>query len=699
MSRRIQPADIEERRLTGHLAAQPEWGACVGFWATTYEFGAEHFEIDFLPALLGLGAWDDQHWTTRVAIERELGKMDAAAVLLDTDGYRGRPRSLRVEVLPGKGERGQRLHAKVLVAIYEKAVRLVVGSANLTQPGYRENIEVAADLVATARQPETARLIAEALEGAAGLLSPWPATALGILKAKATELLRGFEAPTDEEQDWFCWGGGAVPVWEQFVARWPSGEEARKLTIVSPFWSEAGPGSPLDRLLSELGRRSALAGGARVDLLTAGIPLKGDVFRPVLPPGYAGFRTSLPGVEVWAHSVNPHVLPEEVQSDSFTGTRRLHAKVVLLEGPETSLLYLGSANFTARGWGFDVAAANIEAGLILRRTGGARKALGALVPGTIGPGVRLDTADAGAFVAPEQKATAPSWPPFVKDIRLTPTATDREVLELVVTVDTGAVAGLWHIQTVQPDGGSETMALVAAPEPSLYRATLTPALLRLLLIEQAVRVCWWACEAGVDVPLNVDAVARDGLPVSAEAGKPAEEMLLAYYQGRIAYAELFPPADAEAAEAADGDGVAPPPGGVDTSGIQSYQIREFVEALDGIREDLKEAQHVPRAMRQALLGPVSPVALSQSVVARVEGGRRSAMAGAFQLVELQALLGGLEEWPARATWTEHLQKARGEVAAALSRVTQAHDDVRQSSVFRRYAREILGGTPMAEGES
>ena len=59
------------------------------------------------------------------------------------------------------------------------------------------------------------------------------------------------------------------------------------------------------------------------------------------------------GIRAYAMAVDPRVPPEEVSmGEEFTGTRALHAKVVLLEGDDTSLAFFGSANFTNRGWGF-----------------------------------------------------------------------------------------------------------------------------------------------------------------------------------------------------------------------------------------------------------------------------------------------------------------------------------------------------------
>jgi hypothetical protein len=139
----------------------------LGMLATTFQMQTDFFETDFLPTLLGLGAWDDRNWTSRIAIEKNLAEMEAAAVLLDARKYIGRPRSLRVEIVPTTGKSGKpfpsKLHAKVTLIVHEKAVRLIVGSANLTEPGHRLNREV----VAMLSKPEVkARFLSTGVETA-----------------------------------------------------------------------------------------------------------------------------------------------------------------------------------------------------------------------------------------------------------------------------------------------------------------------------------------------------------------------------------------------------------------------------------------------------------------------------------------------------------------------------------------------------
>ena len=86
--------------------------------------------------------------------------------------------------------------------------------------------------------------------------------------------------------------------------------------------------------------------------------------------------------------------------------------------------------------------------------------------------------------------------------------------------------------------------------------------------------------AGLLARGSQDLEARLLLPVSPGSPPPGEKLLLAYYQGRIAPEEIYPPPPDENNTPAE------PPiphnaseSEVDTSRIQSYQIREFVEAL------------------------------------------------------------------------------------------------------------------------
>ncbi|MCX5744173.1 MAG: hypothetical protein NT062_16915, partial [Proteobacteria bacterium] len=151
-------------------------------------------------------------------------------------------------------------------------------------------------------------------------------------------------------------------------------------------------------------------------------------------------------------------------------------------------------------------------------------------------------------------------------------------------------------------------------------------------------------------------------------------------QGRITWPDLYPPNELggmEAGAAADAKAGAVTDGSqVDTSQIQAYQVREFVEALAGLRADLKSASTSTAAsMRQAVLGPVSPLALARHVADAVDHATRSPTAGGFQLVEIAACLDEAVRLPVTGDavqWADVLGQARTTVGALLARVQDAH---------------------------
>jgi phosphatidylserine/phosphatidylglycerophosphate/cardiolipin synthase-like enzyme len=144
-----------------------------GLLTTTYELQPDFLEMDFLPSVFGLGAWDDRSWTTRIALEKRLCELEAAVIITEARRYHGRPRSLRLAVQPAVSPRGSALHAKVTLLLFDRGVRLIVGSANLTEQGYRLNREVVAVMTASQTSKKEAALIAQALAGMGAALASW----------------------------------------------------------------------------------------------------------------------------------------------------------------------------------------------------------------------------------------------------------------------------------------------------------------------------------------------------------------------------------------------------------------------------------------------------------------------------------------------------------------------------------------------
>jgi phosphatidylserine/phosphatidylglycerophosphate/cardiolipin synthase-like enzyme len=694
--------DVTSRKLIDRLVPDPRWGPMQGFFSTTYELGPDFLEMDFLPSVFGLGAWDDRSWATRIALEKHLFELDAAVILTEARRYRGRPRSLRLEVRPAVSPRGSALHAKVTLLLFENAVRLIVGSANLTEWGYRRNREAVAVLTASHESKKEAAIISQALAGADAALAPWlTAEMRSLIRGALDTLLPWTNGPADPNTA-FLWTFGQTKLWREFLSRWPAGDVIKRLSIVSPFWSEDA-GLTLTALLKEMKRTGSLAVGAEVRLLTDAFEGPNGQVLPILPPGYAAHDWASLGVKATAQAVSPKVsLAELGRTEGFTGTRALHAKVVLMEGSRNGLAYLGSANFTAHGWGFlnNQTAANVEAGLVLRRSL-KDAAFESLIPDLVGDPVVLTNGNFQNLRAPENGPGDEPWPEFIREVLLSPAARDEKELALLIEIEPAGAPLPWSAKLPGKEGvPHETLVLVESPleaTKTSFRIPLSPQTFTRLLTEHEILICWSECPSGRPVPLNVEASARALLPISPGNQRIEETNLLSYYQGRISWEELFPDPDPPTGQLDSQPVPATSVAGVDKSRIQSYQIREFVEALTGLSQDLMSATRSEPCMRLALLGPVSPFALAQSVIEAVKSRRRTPTAAAFQLVEILACLKSACSFavPEKLTkiWERHLEDSTKKIAHILRELVGAHgEELASNRAFRRYQKAVLDGS-------
>jgi hypothetical protein len=675
----VTKSSSAQRRLLDGLTPGPECGRPVALLATTYEFDPQFFESELLPAILGLGAWNDRSWAGRIALENALASLDASCVLVDQRSYRGRPRSLRLEVRPAIGPSGELLHAKVLLAVYENAVRFQVASANLTQAGYRENREVALPTTAFADTPDAAGVILRALRTMPERLAPWWSESAERVRSLAEARLSQWVPTAAGAAADILWSGGDEPVWRRFVDGWPSRDRVERISVVSPFWSHEDDTGPLTVLTRALRERGVLTADLRIDLYVEAEPAGSGVFRPRLPALGCVDPHRL-GARVFVHAVDPLPREDPAHSDILKN-RRLHAKVAVLHGTTGTLAYAGSGNFTRPGWGFGTRA-NVECGVMLRRPGPSLAE--ALLPPTTGTPVELSATTELPAVGKDDPVAVPT---FLTDARLEVVEHCADRLELVARTEPAKVAGSFTLA----DGSGAALIAGDASSPNLLRIPLTSDGLKRLLLDPRLVVTWWGSAEPAEYPINVALAARAELPVVPGGGTPDERMLLAYYQGRMSLAELYPPPPDWQDEDSESFGApALADSRVDTSRIQSYRVREFVEALQGIRDDLKAASTGTEAsMRAALNGPISPVALARQVKQAAAGGDRTATAAGFQLAEIALCLQQAADVAGPPAWSGHVAVARETVESMLQTLTAEHPRELRSPTFQRYVHAIL----------
>jgi hypothetical protein len=664
--------------------------------ATTHNLQADFFDSDFLCTALSISQADFAGHSGQLALQRKLAGLDYCGVLCEARAYEQRP-SLRTVIHPVT-LRSASLHAKLVVVEYDHAVRLLVGSANLTEPGYRQNREVSGEHLAHHDEPQK-------LAQAAAILRTARET-LDVFADRAPEFLTELDAVLKRLSQWapnaapesspVVWSGGEHPLWRAFVERWPAGKRVDRLCIVSPFWSEDGSShTPLRRLLAELKERDALAERCAVELFVESLALADGGFGPATLPSL--YFSDFPGVTVKVLPVDPKVAATDLDIKlDLTSLRKLHAKLLVLVSRDRALAYAGSANFTRNGFGFrggaTGATSNIEAGWVFELP---VKSVATLLPAAANDGqalVSLPKPGAPALKEPDEPDEPGFWPESLLSAELTPSS-EADVLDLTTRWAAETPSG-WAVHAGIPE------VAAADPAPPLFTTTdgahtvvtaLAPQALQTMLRGRHIVIS--APEGSALFPVNVAAgEARHRLPLSPAGDKPGESDLLAYYQGRITFDDLYPDPDG-GGQAGSANRDARFQQSVDKGRIQAYQIRAFVDALPGIRRELLAARGSRGVLYQAFLGEVSPVALAQHVMSQVALGSRSVTAAAFQLVELGALLGSVAGGaPAEVEhYAEACQQARQEIEKRLAALRQTNaNHLGANSAFARYATSLQG---------
>lgn len=323
--------------LLDHWQKPQDAGDPVGVIATTFTLDPEFFEQTCLARFLavesvdeGTGSVDDL--VARLELEESL-RAPAVTVLADWS-QQGERSTLRWDVLHCQVPGGGLLHAKVAILLWERATRVIIGSANLTEAGYRRQIELAmaADLGPHCiLPPDVMRQLADEVESyldlVPGLSGDVPARRQAVrtlalfrervgAQPRITSDVKVSFAPTNAES-------GPFDALEQ---AW-SGSRPLQATHLSPFW-DSGDSAVLQHVAG------LLSGRPKEDRWQ-------DVAVVHWPPSEVAFP--LEHFDV-VDAVN------ELDLDDAE-VRRLHAKCLLLSQGEWVVALIGSSNHTKSGFG------------------------------------------------------------------------------------------------------------------------------------------------------------------------------------------------------------------------------------------------------------------------------------------------------------------------------------------------------------
>ena len=326
--------------------------------ATTYTFDATFFETECIGRFLQLSAHPSETASVAYLIERE-EKLAGARVHALVDRRHARDKeSLRWDVIGVLVPRATQ-HAKLAVLAWKDHVRVIIGSGNLTEPGYRKNVEVfgavdisreeGGDKAALGWTLDFLEEVAELGVGAEDRATPKARLRDSIRQVR--QHVRSWRALQDKADPIPVFNSPTRSALRQLEQHWPAGSPPREAYVVSPFFDHPpNDGRALDAFTMVLAKRGETS--ARFYVKTELLP--DGRTRVYAPKRIAEGRDK--------HRREVYSLTLEQQGE----LREVHSKLLSLGNDDWRLLMIGSSNFTAAGLGVNERAANVEANLLYR---------------------------------------------------------------------------------------------------------------------------------------------------------------------------------------------------------------------------------------------------------------------------------------------------------------------------------------------
>ena len=354
----------KHKRGSSHGAMLDLWqppegaGDPVGCLATTYTFHPGLFDEQCLARFLEIESEPDRE-DLAFLIEREtrLGGVYAGVLVDHTQA--GVEHSLRWDVLPVRVRTGIQ-HAKLSLLSWTRCLRIIVASANLTEPGYRTNVEVAVavdlrpddadrtmlqDAVTFLRRlvdfvpgasdnPPEVRRVRAFLDQVERQVGEWrrPGRRGGVRR----QLVFTLPPPPGSSAE-----GGLSSLDQAMATCQKRGGSPTEAWVASPFFDGDTDDSRVTAALCKrLGRGKPRTVAFCVPALRDGSP--STVPRLMAPRGLV--RTA----KKYHARVVVEMLPPE---DDDRNARPWHAKMLTLRSEAYSALLIGSSNFTCAGMG------------------------------------------------------------------------------------------------------------------------------------------------------------------------------------------------------------------------------------------------------------------------------------------------------------------------------------------------------------
>jgi phosphatidylserine/phosphatidylglycerophosphate/cardiolipin synthase-like enzyme len=629
---------------------QPQ--ACL---ATTYEFNASFFEAELLPRFLGQ-KFDHTENEASFLVEREEAlELAQVAVLVDQSRLDSSQTTMRWDQIPVFIPGGI-LHAKIVVLAWERLVRVLIGSANLTRKGYRRNREIVAALdFWNDAESVPLQLLYETLDLVGGALA-WARVVPGARERVATtvERIRDFTrrwelaprefsprqrprvaiAATHPSSSDHPSRSALV----EFLELW-NGRRAAAITVVTPFVGQQASGpaeDPVVAKLLEVPRSRDCEGYLVVPELPA--TDEAPAVRVPIPQGFGDHWKS-----AFAGRGGAYVLPLPPCVEGRENRNRdLHAKVVALENESDALMLIGSSNFTPRGMGIGVR--NFEANLVFEdswkeRRGGLTLLDRLDLPRDWNESLKAEnvTWQGPEASADDEPSEDPVLPPFFAW-----SSYSQATGELRLGVDRQKEEpAAWSVRL--PGTSDPPSPILFAREPGQGQAEESmftyafPAETRGVHLV-ALLVEWDDAEGSRrQAKLAVCAESKDALLPPGEFRALGADAILECLISGKSPSQWFDQQQNALRKSSPSDAAVESLRSVDTSGYLLYRVRQFGRALGGMGDRILGTSPYPDAIRYRLLkDPFGPLSLAKTVAAVGSSGEEASEASAGNRAQPQA---------------------------------------------------------------
>ena len=383
MAKKKQDSKPGYGKLLEAWVAPEDAGEPIGCVATSFTFSPVFFEEECLARFLQLECeLSEDGPAYLVEREEKLAQVACASALVDQHHCRG-GRSLRWDLLAARMPSGLQ-HAKVSLLYWSNLVRLIISSANLTDDGYRRNLElfgvldyrlngeapISCLLQTTQFLKDVASLSSTTTDSKPPALDRWNALLNRVEKncskwGISDEVMRrkGIRIQTVFS------GPDHASIFDSLNSLWPGGSPPDVGCVLSPFFDRPNIENKPARELWKLLRKR---GEAKVQFFVPGEDVVGEESLFLNAP------ESLVKAQPERSSVS-----SEVYRVNLPAGRGLHAKGIWLEDDRWRLYQIGSSNFTRAGTGIGKNP-NFEANLAYivdsNRDDKARKLLDATFP-------------------------------------------------------------------------------------------------------------------------------------------------------------------------------------------------------------------------------------------------------------------------------------------------------------------------------